>query len=530
MRVRPLAVLLAAVAAVSLSSRVHAKHDAETWKGLQAEAARLFVAPGNPDEKKSLINLLVEDQDARAWKLLADALVQEAKLWVDLKEEARKKNAEVFAILETPYSKRYPKDEENLQKWQKEVNALDIQARNEAQTLDALVTALSSGPEALRKNVIARGKAAPEWEVRAAAGRVAAAHAAEKDSRDFLQRSLEQDKDPRVRTAVLESLRTVEAGWEDFVIGRFADADWGVQLLAVKIAAERKLRRAVPHLIIVLDKARPRVAEEIGTVLKDLTGQNFDAYGDVWAKWWAEHKDEFEAAPDVKTGKPRPPPPDVKYYGLPVKSDRVLFIIDVSGSMKLEAKKAQPPTPSGPSPTTPGDQPLAPPPAEPLPSGPKIDIAKAELRRAIKKLPKTTLFNIIAFSTTVTPWSKTMRTADEATKAEADTWVATLEAVGGTFVDGALRMAFEIAGLGAVDKAYPEVNVDTIILMSDGEPTDNTYPDTKLMEPQTILDHVKEWNSQRRVVVHTIAMDLTDDGRNFLKALAEQNGGLFTVK
>ena len=56
-------------------------------------------------------------------------------------------------------------------------------------------------------------------------------------------------------------------------------------------------------------------------------------------------------------------------------------------------------------------------------------------------------------------------------------------------------------------------------------------PETKLMEPKVILDHVKEWNAQRRVVINTVAMDLkTDDGRAFLKDLAHENGGTFVGK
>jgi hypothetical protein len=273
------------------------------------------------------------------------------------------------------------------------------------------------------------------------------------------------------------------------------------------------------------------VAEEIGATLRELTGQNFDPYAEVWSKWWAEHKAEFESTTDVKTGKPREPFPDIKYYGVPIKSDRVVFIIDISGSMNEETKKVAPPPAPKPGSVTPGENPTPPPP-EPdvVISGKKVDVAKDELRKAIKKLPKTARFNIIAFNTVITPWQKTMMDASDATKEDAIKWVMDLKAVGGTFTDGALRLAFQMAGIGAVDKAY-EASVDTIILMSDGEPTDNTWPDTKLMEPKVILDHVKEWNPQRKIVVNTIAMDIkTDDGRAFLKDLAHQNGGTFVGK
>jgi uncharacterized protein YegL len=530
---RRLPALVAVVFLLAFSGAARAKLDAEQWKQVQTDAARLFVAVGSAEDKAELVKKLVSDEDPRSWKLLADAVIKEAGLWIGLQSQLNEKTLEAAEIQGKPFSQRYPQDQQHLTELEKDIALLDTQLKNERAIFENVITAVAAGPEALRKNLLSRGKSSPDWATRAAAARIAGMHPDEKESNEFLQRTLEQDKDARVRIAALESLRSAETGWEDLIIGRFADPDWGVQLLAAKIAGDRKLRRAVPHLINALGHARPRVVEEIGSILKSLTGQNFDPYPEVWSKWWADHKDEFEAG-DVKTdGKPRPPAPDIKYYGIPIKSDRVVFIIDISGSMNLETKKDQPPTPPTPKgPVTPGDEKPKPepPPPDVVISGKKIEVAKDELRKAIKKLPKATKFNIIAFNSTIQQWSKTMMDAKDEVKEEAIKWVMALSASGGTYTDGALRLAFQIAGLAAVDKAYTEVNVDTIILMSDGEPTDNGWPDTKLMPVQEILDHVKEWNAQKRVVIHTVAMDLKDDGRLFLKNLAEQNGGTFVAK
>ena len=65
-------------------------------------------------------------------------------------------------------------------------------------------------------------------------------------------------------------------------------------------------------------------------MLCEFTGENFDPYADVWAQWWEDHKEEFQSKERVKGGKNARPPSDAHFYGLPVKSDRILFIIDTS--------------------------------------------------------------------------------------------------------------------------------------------------------------------------------------------------------
>src|SRR5262249_27515374 len=97
---------------------------------------------------------------------------------------------------------------------------------------------------------------------------------------------------------------------------------------------------------------------------------------------------------------------------------------------------------------------------------------------------------------------------------------------GSTYIDGALEMAFKLAGMGIIDKAYTPITVDTIFLLSDGAPTDNKDP-SKDMDPKEILEHVREWNKQRRVVINCVGIDNVVQGITFMKALAAQNGGTY---
>ena len=72
----------------------------------------------------------------------------------------------------------------------------------------------------------------------------------------------------------------------------------------------------------------------------------------------------------------------------------------------------------------------------------------------------------------------------------------------------------------AIVKAFDDPDVDTIFLLTDGQPTDG-----KIVEPEDILAHVRKLNRLRQVVIHVVAVDFSGD---FLRSLAEQNGGTYT--
>ena len=537
----------------TLSERpAQARLDAEVWRQVQQDHAKLFAGPGKFSAKAKNLALLLEDGEKRSWKLIVEGLVKEAEFWVLRQKAVREKELQIDEVQSKPMAKRYPEEQKNLVKWKEELDKLERAARGELETLNDLTAAVAGGPEALRKNLFNRAKGPVGWSVRAAAARVAAVRPDEKLSFEYLTKVLTGDKDPRVRMSALEALREVAAAAEDppsgdgaadgvdaaegLILGRLGDKDWGVQLLAVRIVKARQMSSAVPHLINALAFASPRVSEAIGDVLCDLTGENFDPYADVWSKWWADHKEEYESKERVKGGKNARPPSDAHFYGLPLKSDRILFIIDTSSSMKLPTKNTNPAEkwkpPEGP--TTPGDNdaPPPPPPPEEILSGPKIDVAKHELKKAIEKLPPSSMFNIIAFNTGVFKWRDTMQKADEKTKKEALKWVRALEPKGITYIDGALRLAFRMAGLASFDKAYPEVNIDTMYLLSDGAPTTDDISDVdsqghvKLMDNEIILEHVRGWNRHNRIVIHCIGVDM-QAGIELLQILAMENGGKY---
>ena len=494
------------------------------WATLTATHKELFSAPGQLDEKKAVLEqVLAQGAHPKALKLLGQALLMECTVWWKVHKE--------LGEVTGKYSERmveitnYTEEEEaELKGLKAEVDRVEKVAETERAALVAVIDAILAGPEALRKNILKRA-ASGDWAYRAAAIRIALRTYEESESKTFVNRMMLKEKDHRVRSVAMDALARLEKGWEPLVIGRLADPVWGIQVQAIRIIEERKHMPAVPHLINAFSKASIRVQEVLGAALRTLTGENFEADAGVWVRWWEDNKDDFDGNPKMAKMRPKAEQ-DVDFYGLRIKSDRILFIVDVSKSMEQKVenenpaeKWKKPPTITGP-----GEAPPPPPPEEIL-SGPKIRVARHELKKAIKQLSKDTTFNIIAFNHLAKLWKPEMVKATEANKKDAYKWMRALKPRGNTYTDGALRVAFQLAGLETWDKAQPDVYVDTIVLLSDGVPTTNAF-NSERMDPEIVLQHVREWNKNKQVVIHCVGVDMVDRGK-FLVTLAAENGGSY---
>ena len=511
---------LVLVLLLAASSPAVAKMDGAQWKDTETKFRALFANPGMTDDKMPLVKQIADDAEPRSFTLVADGLVLEAGHVGRIAENLATQLAELKKYLGKKDDKWYPGDEAKMAEAQQQVGTLERQKADEQRVLKALVAAGTAGSEAMRKTILAKCNGSKDWSIRAEGAKLAGSVPDEVGSQAMLQASLEKETDARVRIAALDALETAPGtAWHHWVVARLADAEWGVQMVAARIAGKRTIGKAIPDLITALAKAAPRVAEEINGSLKKLTQQNFEPFAEVWAKWWADNRSKFG-----EDGKPLEPlavggvrPSDAAFYGIKVNSDKVVFVIDISGSMK-EEKKA----PENKGPTVTGDGPA---PVAAL-SGPKIEIAKSILKHAIEGLDKNAHFNIIAFNHSVTQWKDKMTLANPAGKEDAYAWIRDFPPKGSTYVDGALRMAFKLAGLGAFDKEYAP-GVDTIFVLSDGAPTDNSFPNSVLMPPDEILGHVREWNLQKRVIINCVGIDNVVVGIQFLKDLAAQNGGTY---
>ncbi len=210
----------------------------------------------------------------------------------------------------------------------------------------------------------------------------------------------------------------------------------------------------------------------------------------AWLAWWENERDRARVAtrPDGDSN-----PPAAKYasrfYGLPIVGERVVFVLDTSGSMSA---------PGGSGRT-------------------KIEEARAELEAAIEALPESVRFNIVVFSSGSAAWRKTFRRALGPSKADARSYFADRPASGSTDLFGGLMRAFGIDRVGG-RRLSPLDLPDQIVLLSDGQPTSGL-----LKDPTDIRLEVRRLNFDDAVRIDAVA--LGDAAAPLLDRLAADNGG-----
>ncbi len=317
-----------------------------------------------------------------------------------------------------------------------------------------------------------------------------------------------KDKDDRVRVAAADSLgRLRAADAVEPLIAMLEDAVWTVRGAAVEALGEIGDRRAVGPLVERIGKEEGRLQLDCAKALAALTGENFGAVPEAWKRWWKEKGSALGAGEGPPPGGYPAPPPgssDGGYYGIPVQTERAVFVLDVSGSMSKSFKDAS---------------------RDPAPGElSKIESAKNELSRVLRGFSSRGRFAVVVFNDVVTKWKDTMAPASEAMKGEATAFVKGLSAASTTNIYDAMAAAFEIAGMGARDKHY-ELGADTIFLLSDGSPT---KPDGSLDDWEKVLRAVAEWNALKRVTIHAIGVG----GHNvaFMSRLASENGGQYVAR
>jgi hypothetical protein len=290
----------------------------------------------------------------------------------------------------------------------------------------------------------------------------------------------------------------------------------------------RKLRKKefieplIGELEIREKRPRDRIYFDILKALREITSADLELSAD-WKSYLKSRKNGSSAVPKKKekslTVVHRP-----SFFEVAVDTDRVLFLIDVSESMKKhdavieegeprrrgrgnradsrtkvsgggkEKKEVKKRAPSG-------------------LSRQRLARVKKELIKVIQQLGSSTRFGVASFSHEI-KWmggTKTLRLARAGNKAAAITWVRSLRAYGATRTDQALAEALA-------------VDVDTVYLLTDGAPKD--VHDTRL-PIERILAQTKVTNRFLRNRIHTVSFLGVKDSRmkRFVKTLAAQNDG-----
>ena len=293
---------------------------------------------------------------------------------------------------------------------------------------------------------------------------------------------------------------------------------WTLKMLQDKRPALRELAartlggmRWAPSLEVLVarlgEEQAPRVRTEIARALEQLTGVRLGSSPSAWKRWFGAEGAPFASGARPLGGHTSTVQGEASggyYFGIPQDGRSIIYVYDASQSMKNKMGRKS--------------------------NKKRVEVASAELVRALGQLKRSQRFNIVAFANRLWRLDREMLKATPANVKRAQDWVTALPLKLGTNTYDALELAFNTAGRGSYDRYYP-LQADTVFLLSDGAPTVQKLkgaglgPDDK----DSIVRAVQRWNPFNRVVVHAIGIGLAGPRRKFMEQLAAENGGRFVA-
>jgi len=304
---------------------------------------------------------------------------------------------------------------------------------------------------------------------------------------------LERTDDDLAQAALLRMLGRMDdpLARERILLAARTPGPWVVRAAAIEALGRRREPAVVEALIGLLDEDHPGLRAATFDALRKTTRRSFRGDVGAWKGWWAAegHRDPLAGPPPP----PQPPGPAPKpdahtyaheenpedharpyFFGIPVSGSRVVFVFDVSASMRS-----------------------------------KLPLAYDQLTRAVEGLPPAAEFEVIFFNEQVWPWRDRLSRADPVTKELLARHLPTIEIKSYTNLYDSLERALELAP-------------DEILCISDGEPNRGRH-----RIPRDILEALRRANP-RHVPIHTVSVVRTVDGDEhlaLLREIAEQTGG-----
>jgi uncharacterized membrane protein YgcG len=276
------------------------------------------------------------------------------------------------------------------------------------------------------------------------------------------------------------------------VLDNLGQFGWQIDLAALDYLGKVRSVDTVPRLIRVLavyaeDPHLRKEAEKSALVpyrahelLVSLTGAVYPANAPAqWQEWWDKVRDEFTLAAVKPAAKEAGEKHTVasSFFGVPVRGTRVLFIVDVSGSMDKEWSGGET----------------------------KLQVAKRELRSAVEQLAPDAAFNIVTFGDRADAWRDSLAPATKANKEAFFKHVDKIIIAGSTNVWAGLELALRIKTIE--QNARYATPADEIFVLSDGAPTTG-----EIVKPEQILETVSETNRTSRIRINTIYIETERKG------------------
>jgi HEAT repeat protein len=334
-----------------------------------------------------------------------------------------------------------------------------------------------------------------------------------------------EDRDPPVRIAALEALRRLDqhqaaeaavAFIEDDGLGRSA-AGWKNRLLFCSLdvlagwcdrSADPELaRRAVDALIERLDELEEGLPKHrVGLALGDLTNEGgMGADAEVWSGWWDARRDSFVPAdkdPEdvVWRGSDTPSRPEtgggmttrVRFHGIPVYSNRLIFSQDVSGGMNNPLNSDDDDSPT------------------------KMDFSKNELINVLEALKdrEDCGVNVVFFATDFYKPADQLLPLRRA-HGQLTQFIRNQQTPSGRAM--ARSNLYDV-----LEFAISDPEIDTVFFLSEGGPNEGRFVDRT-----RLLRHLDRTNVYARVIVHCLQVSTSRSGATFLRHVAETLQGRF---
>ncbi len=260
------------------------------------------------------------------------------------------------------------------------------------------------------------------------------------------------------------------------------EREWELRSLSYRYLTRCRDVASIPLLIARVGREQGRLALELDQALFVHAGTRCLGRKE-WETWWQKHRSGFVLphAETVQSGGGSGGGQTVAYHGIPVVSDHICFLVDHSGSMyeKLRSETNRM----------------------------RLEAAKEQLIKVVTALPATHHVNLILYESVVRSLWDELQPLDDVNRKR-------LLDVANTVVLGKGTNIFD-----ALEKAFQDPKVDTIYLLTDGQPTEGA-----LRDPTAIVEEVQRWNRLRQIVIHCVGLGIDSD---LLKRLAATSGGSY---
>lgn len=295
-----------------------------------------------------------------------------------------------------------------------------------------------------------------------------------------------------------------------------------IRTTAAAALAQMDCKDNTAAIVEALKGTSGQTAHDLNESLKTLTGVNKHGSYDAWREWWARNRDAVLAGtykPDAQE-KAGVEGSTTTFYGIPVVSTAVAFVIDTSGSMWEPARYL------------PGKDDDGKALGIKLTGNLKINVAQYELKKVLLRLPVDSTVALVFFDGAVRVQAGGPVRLTEDKRKSLIAIVDNIKTPGGmTNLWGAVTKAQAFAGDAAAPTLKKE-GVDTIYALTDGVPTVGISDAGKFLKRYGYL------NRYLQVRVHTLQITTEpssiqpgdtgeQEAKPLLEGLAEEAKGKF---